>query len=189
MNWMPFVVAISVAGLYSASIRAEECIGPQNARLFASESGLHIFKVAQKKAERPEGTLISIGDSFREQRLWRARLVNSPLRVLVPDDGRTVVTVENAGCGLGSAHSIVVYGATGRVIADYGLEDILSAPEISQHTTRSMAGRPWIDKAHFSFEFGLQGNGALVVTFQWGRQVRIDLLTGAISSSAKTAGG
>jgi hypothetical protein len=188
MNWTRFVVAIGVAGLYSASLIADECIGPQNARLFASELGTHIFKVAQKKSERPEGTLISIADNFRERRLWRARLVNIPLRVVVPDDGRTVVTVENAGCGFGSAHSIVVYGAAGRVIADYGLEDILSAPEISQHTKRTMAGRHWIDKVHFSFESGLQGNGALVVTFHWGRQVKIDLLTGAINSSGAAGG-
>lgn len=184
MTWTRFVVAIGVAALGSASLSADECIGPQSARVFASASGTHIVKVARKNPGRSEGTLLSIADRFRERRArraWRAQLVNVPLRVLVPDDGRTVVTVENYGCGFGSAHAIVIYGAAGRVIADYGLGDILSASEIDQYTDRSMAGRQWIEQADFAFEFPVKGNGNFVVTFRWGRRVKIDLLTGAIT--------
>ena len=140
------IIAVAVAGLPTY---ADECIQPRNARVFASASGDHIFRVAQKDRERPEGTLIAIGDNFHEQRVWHTRLVSVPARILVADDGPTVVGIDNAGCRFGTDHSVVIYGKGGRVVADYRLEDLLSAAEIRQHVRVTMAGRLWTERASF----------------------------------------
>jgi hypothetical protein len=169
---------VSCAVLIGTPSRADECIGPANARLFASESGIHILRVGQKRGQLPEGTLIAIRDDFGEQRIWRARLINVPARVIVTDDGRTVVTIDNAGCGFGREHSVVVYGERGRMIADLRLEDILDPDEIQRQIPHSMAGRLWTEKASFSFN---RVSGALAIAFDWGRHVTIDLLTGKVT--------
>jgi hypothetical protein len=61
-------IAVAVAG---TPAHADECIQPGNARVFASASGGHIFRVPQKDRERPEGTLVAIRDNFDERRVWR----------------------------------------------------------------------------------------------------------------------
>lgn len=177
------LVVFVVAALVWVPVHSDECIQPSSARLFASESGLHVFRVGQKRGELPVGTLLAVGDDFRERRIWRTRLVNVPHRVLVPDDGRSAVTIDNAGCGVGLAHSVVIYGAGGRVIGDYHLDDLLTADEIERRVQQAMAGRGWIGMAHFAFE----SPSTFVVHLQWGRAIRIDLLTGAIASPAATA--
>jgi hypothetical protein len=127
------IIAIAVAGPPAC---ADECIQPSNARVFASASGGHIFRVAQKDRERPEGTLVAISDNFDERRVWCTRLINVPARILVADDGDTAVGIDNAGCRFGSDHSVVIYGKSGRVVADY-VSKTLSAPPISVGTFTS----------------------------------------------------
>ena len=169
---------VSCAVLVGTPSHADECIAPAVARLFASESGIHIVRVNQKPGKLPEATLIAIRENFGERRIWRARLVNVPARVIVTDDGRTVVTIDNAGCGIGGEHSVVVYGERGRMIADLRLEDILSEEEIRERIRHSMAGRYWTKNASFSLD---RVSGALAISFEWGRVVTIDLLTGAVT--------
>jgi hypothetical protein len=169
------LIAVAVAG---PPAYADECIQPRNARVFASASGGHIFRVAQKDRERPEGTLVAITDNFDERRVWRARLVNVPARILVADDGETAVGIDNAGCRFGSDHSVVIYGKSGRVVADYRLEDLVSAADIRRYVHVTMAGRHWTERATFSFS---ADDTSLVITFDWGRVIRIDLSSGKIS--------
>jgi hypothetical protein len=180
MRLLPVTMVICVAAAATGSPRADECIQPRNARVFASASGDHVFRVGRKGADLPEGALVAIQDNFRERSIWRARLVNVPARIFVPDDGRTVVAVDNAGCRFGLEHSVVVYGMGGRVLADYRLEDILSEREIRQHIQQTMAGRLWTEKARFDFD---PSGKAFVITLAWGREVTIHLPTGAILGS------
>jgi hypothetical protein len=176
------LVVLIVAAVVWVPVHSDECIQPSSARLFASESGLHVFRVGQKRGQLPVGTLFAVGDDFRERRIWRTRLVNVPHRVLVPDDGRSAITIDNAGCGVGRAHSVVIYGAGGRVIGDYHRDDLLTADEIQQHVQQAMAGRGWIGMTRFAFA----SPSTFVVHLQWGRVIRINLLTGAMASSAAT---
>lgn len=167
------LIAVAVAG---TPAYADECIQPRNARVFASASGHYILRVGQKQGQLSEATLVAITDDFAERRVWRARLVNVPARILVADDGDTAVGIDNAGCRFGSDHSVVIYGKSGRVVADYRLEDLLSAAEIRQYVDATMAGRHWTEKARFAFTAD-----TLVITLDWGRVIRIDLSSGKIS--------
>jgi hypothetical protein len=110
--------------------------------------------------------------------VWHTRLVNVPAPILVADDGRTVVGIDNAACRFGTDHSVVIYGKGGRVVADYRREDLLSAAEIRQHVRVTMAGRLWTERASFWFD----GYSTMLgITLDWGRIIRIDLSSGKIS--------
>jgi hypothetical protein len=91
-------------------------------------------------------------NDFRERRIWRARLITYPSRVLVPDDGRSVVTIDNGSCGSGREHTVVVYGERGRIVANLRLQDILTEKEIREKVSHAVSGPDWIEKASFSFE-------------------------------------
>jgi hypothetical protein len=157
---------------------ADECIQPRNARVFASASGDYILRVGQKQGQPSEAALVAIKDDFAERRVWRARLVNVPARILVADDGDSVVGIDNAGCRFGADHSVVIYGKGGRVVADYRLEDLLSVADIRRYVHVTMAGRHWTERASFSFS---AADSSLVITLDWGRVIRIDLSSGKIS--------
>ena len=175
------VVALVSCGLLVAiPAHADDCVALGDARLFASESGGHAFRLSGKPGKLPEGTLVAIRNDFRERRIWRARLITDPSRVLVPDDGRSVVTIDNGSCGSGREHAVVVYGERGRIVANLRLQDILTEKEIREKVRHTVTGPDWMEKASFSFE---RLGGALAIKFDWGTYVTVDLPTGRVTGT------
>jgi hypothetical protein len=180
---MPLGVAVCLLVLASP-LWARDCVVPAEARIFASEQGGHIFRVARAEGNRSEGTLIEIQDGFRERRVWRARLLNTPSQVIVAGGRHSVITIDTA-CRFGAEHSVVVYGADGRVVADLNLERLLTVEELGDRILHSPDGRFWAEKAQFGFDQRMEN---FMITFQWGRSISIHLKTGQIESSPSKPG-
>jgi hypothetical protein len=78
-----------------AHAAADDCIVASGARIYASASGRHGFRLTSGNApSRIEGLLFGFDHAGEEKRIWRTRLRTVPVRVLVADDGRTVVAVD-----------------------------------------------------------------------------------------------
>jgi len=120
--------------------------------------------------------LFSLDEQGNEKSIWNVRLVNVPVRALVSDDGKYVVTLDTWG-GAGFDHSLVVYGAKGKVVADFKLEELLTQGEIEKHTLHTESSRRWEQDAKFEFDLEKE---QLTIAFKWGKAIRVSLLTGKI---------
>ena len=77
---------------------------------------------------------------------------------------------------------MVVYGAGGRVWADYRLDELIESNEIRQHVLpHTVSSLHWAPGATFAFHEWSH----LVITLSWGRVITINLATGAIVSNRK----
>jgi hypothetical protein len=120
-------------------------------RVFASQGGLYGFKVLKPVFGRTAvGLLFTLDQDGQETKIWETELVNVPHRVLVPDGGKRVVTIDTYG-RLGYDHSLVVYDEHGKVLADYTLEDLLTDLESQFFVTQSVSSRYWARQATFTF--------------------------------------
>ncbi len=61
--------------------------------------------------------------------IWNKPLVNkeSPVNVIVADDGKSIVTFDNWHW-IGRSHTMVIYGQNGNIIRDYELKEISPFP-------------------------------------------------------------
>ncbi len=182
MRTLRVVALVSCGLLVAIPAHADDCVALADARLFASESGGHAFRLSGKPGKLPEGTLVAIRNDFRDRRIWRTRLITVPSRVLVPDDGRSVVTIDSGACRSGREHAVVVYGERGRIVANLRLQDILTEKEIREKVRHSMSGPDWATNASFSFE---RLGGALAIKFDWGTYVTVDLPTGMVTGTGR----
>jgi hypothetical protein len=155
---------------------------PPKPQIFASPWGNHGFKVLKPEFGRAsEGVLFRLDAEGKEQVVWQARLINTPHRVLVDDDGQSVVTIDTYG-RLGFAHSLVIYGEQGKLVRDFELEDLLTKEEIENKVSRSVSSRHWTDGADFKID-----NGHFVAKLSWGKVIRVELGTGTIVDAAPAA--
>ena len=140
------LVLIAFAGGLTATASADDWAAPRP-RLFISENGRHGFKVLPKNTG---GVLFSLDDDGKEQVAWNKQLVNVPDKVFVADDGKHVVTIDTYA-DLGREHSLVGYGAKGKVLGDYRLEELLSEQEIRDRVIETAPNRWWASEASFKY--------------------------------------
>jgi hypothetical protein len=149
---------------------------PPRPRVFASEHGMHGFKVLKPEfGGKAVGQFFTLDEQGKEKVLWEDKLVNTPNRVVVPDFGKHVVTVDTYGT-VGYDHSLVIYGEKGKVIADLKLEDLLTKEEIGKHVKASVSSRWWSGDAEFKFE-----GDEFVIRLKWGKTLKVSLATGKVS--------
>jgi hypothetical protein len=149
---------------------------PPQPRVFAATWGSHGFKVLEPKFGGPShGVLFTLDDKGKEKMLWELKLVNTPHRVLIADNGKHVVTIDTYG-SVGQAHAVVLYGDKGKVLCDLTLENFLSKEEIGKHVLQTVSSRMWAGKTQFAFD-----NTHFIMRMNWGKMVRIELKTGKIS--------
>ena len=122
---MALVATLSSAILTTAAL-AEKWPTPQP-RIFTQPQGQYGLKVLPNR----EGVFFTFDERGDEKVLWRTKLVNVPLRVIVCEDGKHVVTTET-WAHAGHQHALVIYGEEGKVKADFRLEDLLTADEIAR---------------------------------------------------------
>jgi hypothetical protein len=147
-------VVVAILGLSGSQVaKADECVWVGGAQIFSSQNGRQGFKVTMggSPTTRVGGRLFTFDTDGRERLIWQSRLVNVPVGSYVADDGPTVVTIDTA-CRMGYEHSIVVYGANGKVVVDYRLEDFLTSDEIDNRVPRSVSSRRWAEGAQFHFD-------------------------------------
>ncbi|MBY0526291.1 MAG: hypothetical protein K2R98_23055 [Gemmataceae bacterium] len=169
---------VAVLSLSVSSSFADKWGAPV-AQIFASSEGtcgLKILPPPDGAARKSQGRLFSLDPEGKEKPIWDVRLVNIPVRALISDDGKYVATLDTWG-GTGFDHSLVVYGPTGNMVADFKLEDLLTQEEIGKHTERSESSRRWAQNATFKFD---RDKEKLTIAFNWGKVIRVSVTTGKI---------
>jgi hypothetical protein len=175
------LTALALAACLAPSAHADKW-APPTPRVFASPSGSHGFKVLKPEfGGASHGTLFRLDTAGKEEVLWQERLINTPHRVFVDDNGQYVVTVDTYG-RLGFAHSVVVYGDKGKLIRDFELEDLLTKEEIEGEVARSVSSRHWTDGADLRIEAGY-----FVARLNWGKTLHIELASGKIVETSASA--
>jgi hypothetical protein len=167
--------------LTSVILRADSWSTPRPL-VFASSYGYYGFKTEPPQPfvlnGRAQGTLFTLAEDGREQVLWRRELVNIPVRALVTDDGKHVVTLDT-WTRMGYEHTLVIYGEGGSVVADHNLEAFLSADEIAKSIVHTVGSRHWLQGGSIAID---EGWDSVSIRFQWGKAVRLILSTGRIEA-------
>ena len=159
--------------------------GP-GARMFASEDGRTALKVIAQKDYRTKKNPAAIGVLFgmegdgSEHIIWKQELVNIPMHALILRSyGVLGVVTLDTYANMGYEHSLVIYDKNGKLVKDFQLEDLLSKEEIAHRTQRSVSSRYWRREATFD-RIHDPKNPKLRITFDWGKVLLIELLTGKI---------
>ncbi len=109
-----------------------------------------------------------------------AKLVNIPNRTILVESGKYVITLDSWR-SVGFDHCLVVYGEKGKVIADFKLEDLLTAKEI-EGLSAEVTHRSWSDKDIAEFE-DRSWEDELVIRMKykgWTKVIRLSLCTGKL---------
>lgn len=179
--------------------------GPPQPKLFASDYGTFAFKIlpdassvkTRARAEgshspaqagqivgNSEGVFFTLDENGNEKEIWRAKLANVPNRAILVESGKHVLTLDSWH-SIGFDHCLVVYGETGKVIADFKLEDLLTAEEIAG-LPGSITHRGWSDKDIAEFEDrSREDELAVRIKYKdWAKVIRLSLSTGRILEGA-----
>ena len=123
MNARPCLIVAAVLGLSAPQTEGRD---PHPLREARSEGGRYHLRVDAGRGEsgRCRAALFeSAGEAKRGRLVWRAKLVNevAPGRVLIRDDGRFVVTLDEFRRG-GAAHAVVIYDERGELLREFGVD-------------------------------------------------------------------
>ena len=102
------------------------------AKKYYSVNSNYCFFVVPDDGEMPcKGTLYETGYKAGLLTLWSAGLVNpvSPMNVLIPDNGKYVVTIDDIDNPGHSGQLLVIYGAGGKVVRKFELDDFVNIKE------------------------------------------------------------
>lgn len=161
-------------------LQADDWASPQT-RMFTSEGGRYACKVVPQSFQSAEGRMVRFAEDGEDQTVWRKPLVNVPMRAFLPPRRTHLVTVDTYA-NLGYEHSLVLYDAKGKVVADYKLEQLLEKNEIRQHVPQSVSSRWWAEQAKFRFEMEPQ-NERFVIELPWGKTLSMKLANGELTKT------
>ena len=114
--------------MFITSALADDWAQPR-ALIYASPTGRHGLKVTPTSFQEAKARLFALTEQGGETDVWNRQLVNVPMNVWIAGDGNSVVSVDTYG-RLGYAHSLVVYGKAGEVVADYALKTCLATKKL-----------------------------------------------------------
>jgi hypothetical protein len=197
------MVGLGLALVLSSVARADKFPAvPPQPKLFASVYGVYAFKAlpdvssvgtrtrtegvhsaaqAGQIVGNSEGVFFRLDENAKEKVIWRAKLVNIPNRAILAESGKYVITLDSWR-SVGFDHCLVVYGEKGKVIADFKLEDLLTAKEI-EGLSASITHRGWSDKDIAEFEDRSREQDELVIRMKhkrWTKVMRLSLSSGRI---------
>jgi hypothetical protein len=150
--------------------------------------GVHSAAQAGQIVGNSEGVFFALDENAKEKVIWRAKLVNSPNRAILVENGKYVVTLDSWR-NVGFDHCLVVYGEKGKVIADFKLEDLLTAKEIEGLPTE-ITTRDWSSKDIAEFE-DRSREDELVIRMKykgWTKVIRLTLSSGRIVKESTDVG-
>jgi hypothetical protein len=177
------VLAPVVLSLFAAAVFADDWGAPRP-HIFACPSGAFGFKTipgkydALREPSPTRGVLFTLDHAGQERVVWEKELVNTPLFVHVADTGAHVVTIDSH-YNAGGPHSVMLYGPKGVVVADLGLEDLLTKEEIEKHVTQSVSSRWWATGADVRID---DDKKRAVIKLTWGKVIEVSLATGKVRS-------
>ncbi len=195
-------LSLGLALVLSFDARADKFpAGPPQPKLFASEYGYYALKIlpdvssvttrtrtegvhqavqAAQIVGNSEGVFFALDENAKEKVIWRAKLVNIPYRAIIVESGKYVITLDSWR-SVGFDHCLVVYGENGKLIADFKLEDLLTAKEI-ESLNGSVTHRGWSSKDIADFEVR-SPQDELVIRMKhkdWTNVIRLSLASGQI---------
>ncbi len=134
---------------------------------------------ATRNAAPCRAALVRRERAARPETIWESELVNpvAPLRALVHDDGRYVVTLDDHDRG-GAAHTLVVYDERGERRAEFTLRDLFRRADW-QHAKVRDDRIEWSPGAKFRF---VSEPDRLRIELRSGRVVHVHLETGELES-------
>ena len=184
MRTKPLILATFFLFPLIHSLSADSWVGPYP-RIFAPWTGNRGFKVVPPKAPtlnaQAVGTLFIVNDDGTDKIVWQTPLVNIPMYALVEPDGKYVITFDTYA-HLGYEHALVIYDATGKVIADLKLEDLFTKEEIDKHVESTVSSRFWCTGPQIA-ALRLDGDSPLDIPYPWGKTLHIDPKTGKVTST------
>jgi hypothetical protein len=189
------MIAVLLSAHVSSVARADKWPAP-SPRIFAQTNGQYAFKVLPDAAalgtlgRKSEGVYFTLDERGQEKVIWRAKLVNIPHRVMLVQSAkagkyaRYVITIDTWARS-GQEHCLVVYGDKGKVIADFKLEELLTAKEIESLPTTA-SGPHWSETDVAEFEDRSVQWDELVIRLKhkgWAKALRLTLSTGKIENA------
>jgi hypothetical protein len=166
--------------------------GPESKRpLREAESGNGRFRL-EVDAGRPgradrvcKGTLTERSADGRSVKRWERPLVNdaAPVKALVRDDGRFVVTLDEFRRG-GARNALVIYGERGQLLRHFLLTDLLGKSDW-RNVRASKRSVEWLEGSRCSF---VAEPEQFLIELKWGREIRIDLKTLRLVNRPREAG-
>jgi len=196
--WRGMWSTVLVLGVGVVSAKADSWAAPTD-REYRSASGEYVFKVQvagpRDAGRRPCRGGLSRRRAGQSRPLWERALVNrvSPVRALVHDSGRFVVTFDewhHVG-----TNPLVIYGGDGELVAHLSLADL--GLENHPRIARSVSSYWWNDHAVMLFGPVAGGDPApwrrkleetLFIRLYWGEVLAIDLATGKRLSADDSRG-
>jgi hypothetical protein len=170
-------LAVGLVLTLSSVARATDIIwGDPRPRIFAQPNGEYAFKTLPDKSE---GVYFTLDKRGTEKVIWRAKLVNIPVRAIVTGS-KYVITLDTWG-RIGGEHCLVVYGAKGKAIADFKLEDLLTVKEIE--TIPTIDGSRWWSGKEITEVEDLSWQDKLIIRMKhkdWAKVLRLSLSTGKL---------
>lgn len=173
---------------HSCVCRADSWVNP-TPRIFASDDGhwgLKVLPGTPRIGPIPAdavatGILLGINDDGSDRILWKMPLVNIPVQALVFKSYQKLFVVTlDTWFRMGYEHSLVIYDKEGKVVRDLRLEDFLTEKEWRAHVDVSTSSRHWRKDAKFDFVHD-EKNPKLLITFDWGKVLEVELPTGEIA--------
>jgi hypothetical protein len=183
----PLMLVVGLALVLSSAARADSWGSPQpgiygNGKYgFKTVPAKTVDKSGQVFFGNSEGVLFTLDEDGKEKEIWRAKLVNVPLRAMIAQTGKYVMTLDT-WAHVGYEHCLLIYGEKGNVIADFKLEDLLTAKEIAG-LPATVSSRGWSDKDVGDFEDRSLGFDELVIRMkykEWAKVIRSSLSSGKI---------
>ena len=177
------MLGLGLALVLSSDARADKW-PPPRPRIFAQANGKYAVKILPDSSE---GVYFALDDRGEEEVIWRAKLVNIPVRVMLAESAkggkfvRYVITLDT-WARMGGEHCLVVYGEKGKVIADFKLEDLLTAKEIESLPTEA-SGPHWSATDITEFEDRSLQWDELIIRMKhkgWAKVLRLSLSSGRI---------
>ena len=125
----------------------------------SSQDGYSIEKPSRIQVLR----LTSSQNGYEQVSIFSTQNGATPLKLLMTDDGRRLVALDES-CGMGRGeHAIVVYDGSGRVLSSWKLDQILTADE-RKKVTESVSSTWWREKAYLvGSEFIFTGPARVLV--------------------------
>jgi hypothetical protein len=175
------IFGLGLSLVLSSAVCADDLIAP-GPRIYAqSSSGKYAIKILPfTSADKSEGVFFTLDKDGKEEVIWRTTLVNFPGPAIITENGKYVITLDT--WGQLDEHCLVVYGEKGKVIADFKLEDLLTAKEI-ESIPRTVTMRGWHDKGIAEFEDRSLGYDQMVIRMKhkgWARVICLSLSSGKI---------
>lgn len=185
---MPKLQYLLTAGLIICSTgAAAHAQKPRLNREYRSENKKFTLKIRPGRRGRTADSVcqasLFASDGPRKQR-WERPLVNqiAPQAGAVRDDGKFVVTLGEFPFG-GVHNALVIYGAKGQLLRHFLLTDLLTSDDW-RHVKRRKRAIEWLNGAKSEFR---DNPDEFVLTFKWGRELRVDLKTLQIVREGKHA--